>query len=260
MSLPPLTQGLVFALQKLVDDAGVTRAPSHDQLSDAATQAGVRTGDVRGVAGKGKRVRAMLSWALTEDPAAGARFVASVVTLVRVSGGFRSDSSNYCGDEPISGLRDEFAHEGWVLDAQGYLVVASLPSGGSARTDALRGWAARLSVGLERSPIVPSEENDVLALASAWVVASRLNVPVGQQPSSVAFASAYSALGLSLPGMPTSALADELAQATFSLGQALLRLRDPKGLHGWHRSVDEGQALWATRSMGQVTVFLLRHI
>lgn len=260
MTLPPLTQGLAFALQKLVDDAGATRAPSHDELNDAADQAGVRSGDVRGIAGKGKRVRAMLSWALSDDPAAGARFVASLVTLVRASGGFRPESPNFCGEEPIANLRAEFAHEGWVLDAQGRLVTASLPSGGTARTEALRGWAARLSVGHDLSPVVSAEQEDVLALAIGWVVASRLNMAPGQQPTSVAFASAYTALGLALPGTAATTPADEIAQAAFSLGQALLRLRDPTGRQGWHRSADDVQALWATRSMGQVAIFLLRHL
>jgi hypothetical protein len=93
-SLPPLTDAILFALAKLVDDAQVeTREPSHADIEFCIQQAKLQTGDPKTkglVVGKEKRVRALLSWAFENDFGAGQLFVGKFIDFIRSRGGFRS--------------------------------------------------------------------------------------------------------------------------------------------------------------------------
>src|SRR5438270_12041508 len=94
----PLSDAIVMAVSRLVDDAGATREPSHYNIDVQIQRAGLTNADPHkqgSQVGKAKRVRAVLSWALDNSPAKGEAFVAYLVALVRGCGGCRAESPNY---------------------------------------------------------------------------------------------------------------------------------------------------------------------
>jgi hypothetical protein len=58
------------------------------------------------VAGKTKRVRTVLYWALEQEKEAGERLVAAIFSQVRGKGGFRPDSLNFVGTDAIRNQSD----------------------------------------------------------------------------------------------------------------------------------------------------------
>ena len=75
MNSAPLSDAIILAVAKLVDDAqSETREPSHSDIEFQIVQAGLSAADPKAQGqnvGKAKRVRATLSWALEQEPSAG---------------------------------------------------------------------------------------------------------------------------------------------------------------------------------------------
>lgn len=83
-----LSESMVHAVSRLVDDWQSTREPSHSALGAAFARAGLGEGDPHAdpsapKIGKQKRVRQTLQWALDHDEASGVRGVEAVINLVR---------------------------------------------------------------------------------------------------------------------------------------------------------------------------------
>ena len=99
--LPPLDEAISFAVAQLFADDPVNRRdpdakprdPSHSVLNECFQRLDIAHADVK--AGKEKRVRAVLSWAIDNDLDKGRRLVASLVSMSKGCGGFRPESPNY---------------------------------------------------------------------------------------------------------------------------------------------------------------------
>ena len=127
MNSAPLSDAIILAVAKLVDDAqSETREPSHSDIEFQIVQVGLSAADPKAQGqnvGKAKRVRATLSWALEQDPSAGESLVAKLISLVRARGGFRASSPNYVGEEPIHNATAVFRTEGYEFSSDGELRV-----------------------------------------------------------------------------------------------------------------------------------------
>src|SRR5258706_459058 len=86
----PLSDAIIMAVSRLVDDAGASREPSHYQIETQIQRADLVAADPHKQGtqvGKAKRVRAVLGWALDNGPSKGELFVAYLVAMVRGCGG-----------------------------------------------------------------------------------------------------------------------------------------------------------------------------
>src|SRR5712691_2957505 len=105
--------------------------PSHDELDRLIERAGLGAADPRKddpVAGKMKRVRAVLWHATENDAEAGAKLVRAVISALRAAGSFRPTEGNYAGAPAIEALQA-------ALDALGY----DLSSDGVVRPKSMEG-------------------------------------------------------------------------------------------------------------------------
>lgn len=117
--LPPLSDAIITAVSRLVDDRDNRRDPSHSDLTSHIRRAGLATADLTTPAGKEKRIRAVLGWAIQNDETAGRAFVGYVVAEIRGCRGFRAESVNYVGADAIENARGAFRSEGFASPSTG---------------------------------------------------------------------------------------------------------------------------------------------
>ncbi len=122
-----LSEGITYAVSRLVDDWKDPREPSHGDLKFVFQKAGLAHVDATNPMGKERRVRHVLSWALEHDEDAGERLVASLIEQIRACGGFRPESPNYVGEDAIANAQDAFASEGLELTVGGGCVGDFFP-------------------------------------------------------------------------------------------------------------------------------------
>ncbi len=265
---PPLTDSIVVAMARLVDDAQTgTREPSHSDIEFQIDKAGLISADSgrqgRPV-GKSKRVRGTLSWALSNDVVAGQSLVAGLVSTVRGYGGFRVGSNNYCGSEGIENLRAAFAAEGWDLGIDGSLQPRLLESiSGRALTAALRAYVDRARKGALDEPLIAGTAKDLLEATAAHVLVQKW----GSYPTTSNFPTllgqAFSALGMATPMDPVVSgelVHKRLERSAYELGCALNALRNKQGTgHGrpWESTITASQARFAIESMGNIATLML---
>lgn len=161
---PPLNDAILVAVARLVDDSQTDkREPSHSDIEfqiDKAKLASVDPGRQSKPVGKSKRVRAVLSWALSNDRPSGEVLVSGLLSTVQGYGGFRPASANYCGAEAIANLSAAFDLQGWQLGTDGSLqpkVLSSLTA--KELTAALRAYVERARSGALDSPLVAGTAN-----------------------------------------------------------------------------------------------------
>lgn len=204
-NLPSLTDTIVVAVSQLIDDSqGERRDPAHSDLEFQIDNAGLASADPGRISikpvGKSKRVRGVLSWALSNNPAAGEKFVVGLVATVQGHGGFRETSNNYCGEEAIANLVLAFDIQGWDLLPDGSLQPKVLDSlSGKELTAALRTYADRARRGALDSPLLAGTAKDLLEATAAHVLVQKW----GSYPSTSNFPTllgqAFTALGLATP-------------------------------------------------------------
>lgn len=265
---PPLTDSIVIAMARLVDDAQTDkREPSHSDIEFQIDQAGLVAADPgrqgRPV-GKSKRVRGTLSWALSNNVVAGESLVFGLIATVRGYGGFRTGSGNYCGSEAIENLRAAFITEGWDLGDDGSLQPRLLDSlSGKALTAALRAYVERARKGALDDPLVAGTAKDLLEATAAHVLVQKWGSYSATSNFPTLLGQAFSALGLATPmdsvvsGEP---IQKRLERGAFELGCALNALRNKQGTgHGrpWDSTVTRSQARFAIESMGNIAVLML---
>ncbi len=266
---PPLTDAIMIALAKLVADAqSGTREPSHYDLSTLFTRVGLKAiEDQLGGGkpmGKSKRVRAVLGWALENRLQAGEEVVAGLISIVRGYGGFRPQSSNYCGAEAIDNLAAAFSGHGWQLSRDGDLSPVVLESlRGRELTAALESYARRAQRGALDSPLLAGTAKDLLEATAAHVLMEKW----GNYPSHSNFPTllgqAFIALGLATSHdtpQPGEGVEKRVERAAFELGCSLNAMRNKQGTgHGrpWDSTVTAGQARFAIESMGNIAAMLL---
>jgi hypothetical protein len=234
-----LTEALVQAVARLVDDAGVTRAPSHYDLETIFRRSGVLEFDPHRVSsavkiGKHKRVREVLSGALDNGSDAGAKCVEMLIGNLRGHGGFIPGADNYCGDAAIAACIAAFNTEPVELTRDGQLRPRSLEGlTGRHLTDAIRSYVERARRGYSDSVLVAGTNKDLIEAVAGHVITEIFN----SEPSgdfSTMLGQAFTALGLAAMtpkqeqgGLPGAR--DAMSVALYQLAIAVNRLRNKAG-------------------------------
>ena len=266
---PPLTEAIAVAIARLVDDsqAEKKREPTHSDIEfqiDHAKLTSADPGRQGKPVGTSKRVRGSLSWALTNNVAAGETLVSGLIATVQGYGGFRTESANYCGAEAVSNLIAAFAAQGWELGTDGTLQPRLLDSlTGRALTSALLVYADRARRGSLDSPLLAGTAKDLLEATAAHVLVEKW----GSYPTTSNFPTllgqAFTALGFATPGEPVVSgepIEKRMQRAAYELGCALNALRNKQGTgHGrpWMSNVTPSQARFSIESMGNIASLML---
>ncbi|MEC9360076.1 MAG: abortive infection family protein [Pseudomonadota bacterium] len=265
---PPLTDAVIFAISRLVDDAqSETREPSHSDLDFQINRASLSQGDPKAqgqLVGKAKRVRGVLSWALENDVPSGQKLISSLLAFLQSHGGFREASPNYCGAEPIANAISTFKAEGFTLTPDGRLLPQVLDNlSGAALTDALLLYVRRAKQGAEDAALLTGTSKDLLEATAAHILQSRN----GSYPKGANFETllgmTFVTLGLSTPQHPVAQGEPAQAKAErgmFSLALGINTMRNKQGTgHGrpWLPNVTDVEAKAAIQFMGTIAEWLL---
>ena len=269
---PPLTDTVIVALARLIDDSQVDqREPPHYDLDVLFAQASLTAGDKPSLGGrpmgKAKRVRGALGWALANNQRGGEAFVQALISTVQGYGGFRPQSSNYCGSEAITNLVGAIASHGWDLSSDGNLTPRVLEAmGGRQLTAALESYADRARRGALDSPLLAGTAKDLLEATAAHVLVEQW----GDYPTHSNFPTllgqAFTALNLATPTDPVhkeEPAEKRVERAAYELGCALNALRNKEGTgHGrpWLDSITPSQARFAIESMGNIASLMLDNL
>lgn len=267
-TVAPLSDAIVVAVARLVDDAqSETREPSHSDIEFQINRVQLTAGDPKSqgqLVGKAKRVRGVLSWALENDPQAGGRFVASLISLIRGCGGFRESSPNFVGVQVIRDAADAFRAEGYELASDGDLRPLLLDNlSGTALSEALDAYVRRAKRGASDAALVTGTGKDLLEAVAAHVLQERWgSVPSGNNFPTL-LGQTFVALGLATPqdaAQPSEPPPRRLERALYEAGCAVNHLRNKEGTgHGrpWLPSVSDSEARVAIELMGIISERLL---
>ena len=266
---PPITDLIVAAVSKMVDDSQIEgyREPSHSDLEFYINRAGLTSADPKAqgqTVGKAKRIRAVLSWALDNNQAAGGKLIQLLVDKVRAAGGFRESSANFIGQETIRQAIDAFDTEGFSLSRDGTLQAKNLEAlSGRELTAALRSYANRAQKGSEDAALVSGTGKDLLEATAAHI----LTVKYGAYPQQANFPAllgqAFITLGLATPeDNPDSSEAPHraLERGMYHSAAGVNRLRNKGGTgHGrpWVSGISEPEAKAAIEMTGVIAGYLL---
>jgi len=270
--LPPLNDGILFALARVVDDGQQEnkREPSHSEIEFCVTKWKLTAGDPKAhglTVGKAKRVRAILSWAIENDFQGGRGFVDQLTAMVRSCGGFRADSPNFVGGDAISGFRDALATEGFVLASDGELRPQVLDTlSGKDLTKALESYVRRAQRGAEDAALLAGTSKDLVEATAAHVLLELLNNANPPQNFPTLLGQAFVALGLKTSahkmenGEPPQ---HRLHRALYDAACAINTLRNKEGTgHGrpWLPNVTPDESRHAVQVMGTVTELMLMNL
>lgn len=221
--------------------------PSHDQLDQAFARHGVANGDPApsgrtsqgAVLGKTKRVRRVFVYAADREASAGLALAKEIVALLRADGMFAPALPEYAGAQKIRRLAATFKRLGLSLADNGELrptVIDNLA--GTQLTEALRAYVQRINLNPDDAPLQVGTGKELDEAAARHVLEQLTgSYPVGGSVGSfpVMLASAFSAIGLAVPG-PIKLDSDPhraVQQSLFLLGASVNRLRNEAGTgHG----------------------------
>ncbi len=264
----PLTDAVILALSRLVDDAQAeTREPSHSDLEFQINRARLTAGDPKTqgqTVGKAKRIRGTLSWALERNRSAGETLVESLLALLRSRGGFRPTSSNFVGAEPIANAIAAFRAEGFDLTPDGELRPQLLENlEGAALSEALHAYVRRAKRGADDAALLTGTSKDLLEATSAHILTERN----GSYPRGANFEGllgmAFVAMELATPQHPVEP--NEPSQrkterAMFALAVGINAMRNRLGTgHGrpWLPEITNIEARAAVQFMGTIAEWML---
>lgn len=263
LSLPPLTDPIITAVARLVDDYQSPREPSHDTISSQFRRAGLTCADPPTKVGKRKRVRAVLGHAIEQDEIAGRRLVAYLIAELRGCGGFRSTSPNYVGAEAIDNARDAFREEGFDLGSDGVLAPLGFDGlTGPEATEVLRRYATRAARAADDSPLVVGTSKDFLEATAAHVLVQHYGTYDSGANFPTLLGQAFAALGLDAigPHHPGEPLERRVERSYYEAACAVNALRNKQGTgHGrpWISTITPNEARAAIRTMGLIADLLL---
>ena len=264
----PLNDQIVIAVAQLVDDAQKDRRdPSHSDLEFEIRRQGLVGGDPNSqgqVVGKAKRLRAVLSWAIENEPEKGGKFITAILGVIRGYGGFREASPNYVGKHAVDNCAAAFDGDGYVFGLDGTLRPKTLDNlTGIALTAALRIYVTRAKRGAEDAALLVGTGKDLLEAVAAHVVQQKFGGYASSSNFPTLLGQAFVALGLATPeDIPVGGEAPQrrVERAMYELACAVNQLRNRQGTgHGrpWLPSVTPSQAHSAVESMGLVAELLL---
>lgn len=264
----PLTDSVIFALARLVDDAQIeTREPSHSDLEFQINRARLTAGDPKAqgqLVGKAKRIRGTLNWALENNPTGGEALIESLLSFLRSCGGFRQASPNYVGAEPIANAVAAFRAEGFTLTNDGELRPQLLDNlSGAALSDALDSYIRRAKRGADDAALLAGTSKDLLEATAAHILTERN----GSYPQGANFEGllgmAFVAMGLATPQHPVQsgeAPQCKAERAMFTLACAVNAMRNKLGTgHGrpWLPNITDTEARSAVQFMGTIAEWML---
>jgi hypothetical protein len=267
----PVNDAIIVALSSLVDDAqSGFREPSHSEIEFQINRAGLTAGDPRAQGlsvGKAKRVRAVLSWGLDYLPDKTEQFVASLISLVRGKGGFRSTSANYVGVDAIQDLKGALRSEGYVLSDEGELFSATVDSlSGDDLTDALAAYVRRAQRGSEDAALIVGTAKDLMEATAAHVISAKYGNYSHQANFPTLLGQAFVALNLATPQTPPQAGEPphrRLERALYEAACAVNAMRNKTGTgHGrpFAAGISQDEARAAIQLIGIVSGLLLRQL
>lgn len=267
----PLTDSILVAVSQLVDDAQSDRRdPSHADLEAEFRRFNLTEGDPKTKgqnAGKAKRVKSVLSWAMEHAPEDGGRLVHALIGLIRGHGGFRESSSNYVGKHAHENAAAAFAAEGYELSADGDLAPRLLENLSTTElTEALRKYVNRARKGADDAALVTGTGKDLLEAVAGHVLRQRYGIYSDTQNFPTLLGQAFVACGLAtsedqvLPGEPPHR---QIERGLYQAACGVNRLRNKQGTgHGrpWLPTVTGDEARTAIQIMGIVAERLLREL
>ena len=266
-SAAPLTDAVIAALARLMDDRQSVRQPSHSEIEDQFRRADLIHADPNRQGkpiGKSKRVRGILQWAIENDIEKGEKLVFLLVAQIRGVGGFRDGSANYVGAEAIQDLRDSFASEGFNLAESGELIPVILEAiEGQALTEALKAYVRRARRGVLDAALVTGTGKDLVEAVAAHVLVHRYGSYPERDNFPTLLGQAFVAVGFCAMKKPNPTAQEQLDLALYELACAVNRLRNREGTgHGrpFLPSVTQSQARTAVQCMGLVAARLLESI
>jgi hypothetical protein len=207
----------------------------------------------------------VLYWGIENSPDKAESFVASIISLIRGKGGFRSGSANFVGEEAINDVKDAFLREGYVLSDDGDLYANSLENlSGTSMTTALEAYVRRAQRGSEDGALLVGTGKDLLEATSAHVITETYGNYSHQDNFPTLLGQAFMALGLATPQTPLQP--GELPQrrverALYEAGCAVNVLRNKTGTgHGrpFLPSLSNDEAHAAVQLTGIISGLLLR--
>ena len=268
---PPLNDAILIAVAGLFADDPVNvrnpdarpRDPSHQTLTERFEKFGLQHVDVR--RGKEKRVRAVLDWAVDHELDKGRQLVASLIAVLQGCGGFRDESPNFVGSDPLANAQAAFRSEGWILASDGSLSPAVLDSGLAGHNVAavLMAYVRRARRGSEDDALVIGTGKDLLEATAAHVLVERYGAYDEKLAFPALLGMAFVAVGLAVPGDAATASEParrKLERAMYDLGCGINRLRNKAGTgHGrpFIPAISSTDARLAVQAMGMVSELLL---
>lgn len=265
----PITDLIVAAVSKMIDDsqAGAYREPTHSDLDFYIGRCNLSSVDPKmqgQTVGKAKRVRAVLSWALDNDPAAGGKLITALISKIRASGGFRENSENYVGKEVIVRAIDAFSSEGYVLAMDGDLRPKNLATlSGCDLTEALRAYARRAMKGAEDAALLSGTGKDLLEATAAHVISVKFGVYPQHANFPTLLGQAFIALGLATSADPSSSVEAPgrvMERGMYQAAVGVNRLRNKEGTgHGrpWAPGITKEEAAAAIELAGVIAGYML---
>ncbi|MHC9462884.1 abortive infection family protein [Klebsiella pneumoniae] len=263
-----LTEIILVAIARLVGDAqaDAPRSPSHSDLSYAFERHCLSHVDPKNqqVVGKAKRVRAVLSWALDNDPEAGYKLALTLLQDVKVSGGFRPESTNYAGRDAIQGAIEAFREQGLILTEEGSLVRQSIEGlRGRELTEAMRKYADRARRGAEDAALLSGTSKDLLEATAAHVITQKFGTYPQQANFAALLGQAFIALGLATPEDKNEnfeAPHRTMERGMFNTAIGINKLRNKQGTgHGrpWLPTIKESEAKAAIEMAGVISSYMI---
>lgn len=271
----PLSDEIIIAMSRLVDDAQQTRRdPSHSDLDFQIQRFNLTNGDPKfngQNVGKAKRIRAVLSWAIENDNESGEKLVYALISLIKGLGGFRKTSPNFVGQEAIFNAQIAIKNEGYELSNDGDLKAVVLDNLSEVDLEeALLAYIRRAQKGSEDAALLAGTGKDLLEAVAGFVLTKRWGNYQKTASFPTLLGQAFISLNLATSQTTTQSnlSPDEKAKQRFEaslydLGCSVNMLRNKLGTgHGrpFLSSISNEEAKAAIESMGIISEFLMNKL
>ena len=251
---------------------------SHDDLDTTFDRFKLRAGDIGKrdadgkPIGKHRRVKAVLTYAVDNDPEAGGRLVEYLVSRLQGAGSFREGSPNRLPADAIANARGVFRSQGFTLAEDGALVPTTLDGlTGTELTEALLAYVQRARQGVEDAALLTGTAKDLVEATARHVLEERAAGYSQHMPFPGTVFQAFNALGFSgvtgnefeLRKQLSTDPIERFHQCVYLLAVVANDMRNAQGTgHGrpFPATVSARDARAATQAMGLVSGLLLESL
>lgn len=270
-----VNDALATAISQMIDSDSPL---SHDDLDTTFSRFNLTAGDLGrkdaagSPIGKHRRVKAVLTYAVDNDPEAGGQLVEYLLARLRGGGSFREGSPNCLSADAIANARAVVASEGLTLTEDGALVPTTLDGlSGAALTEALFAYVQRAREGVADAALLTGNAKDLVEATARHVLQERAGGYSSHMPFPGTVFQAFNALGFTGVTGKEFDLRKELSndpverfhQAVYLLAVVVNDLRNAQGTgHGrpFPTTVSARDARAATQAMGLVSGLLLESL